>query len=166
MRTLLYNEEAKPLYDFFVCNTIQKRVPAKRGSYYLQNVYDATIPKLILSSKNIILTAVGGMGKSMMIRHLFLDALVNYEEYGLTPFLITLKDYKGDHFDFEDYVYEKYRDLGGDLSETEFSKLLDDGHCVFLLDGLDEISAGIMPTFEERFFQFWENNSHNYFIIS
>ena len=64
VRTLLYNEEAKPLYDFFVCNTIQKRVPAKRGSYYLQNVYDATIPKLILSSKNIILTAVGGMGKA------------------------------------------------------------------------------------------------------
>ena len=165
-RTLLYNEKPQPLYDFFVCNRILRTIPGPNGTSHLDTVANATIPQLVATSKYIILSAVGGMGKSIMIRHLFLDAIANYNEYEYTPFLITLKDYKGDHIHFEEYVYEKYQELGGDLNETQFTNLLKDGHCVFLLDGLDEISIGIISTFEDRFSEFFEEYSQNCFIIA
>ncbi len=165
IKTLLYNEQPKYLYDFFVCNDIQRKLPTFNG-YTLDRICNATIPKMISSTRYIILSAPGGYGKSMMIRHLFLDAISNFKSYGIIPIMLLLKDYRVEYPCFEDYITDKLSPLFGNISKEEFRDKIASGNYCFLLDGLDEISTDKAYDFESKFIDFTDKYSHCSFIIS
>jgi hypothetical protein len=70
IKTLLYNDEPKPFYDFYVCNDIERRLPntnrlsSASGIITIENI---TIKSLLEISRFIILAGTGGLGKSMMM---------------------------------------------------------------------------------------------------
>lgn len=77
IKTLLYSEAPVPFYDFYVCNDIYRYVPIYKNnkrSYKRETIEHVTMEKLSDISSCIILSGTGGLGKSMMMRHLFLDA--------------------------------------------------------------------------------------------
>lgn len=75
IRTLMYKETPRPFYDFYVCNDVDRKVkiPGKNNAYQTETIHDATISKIAGVSQFTILSGTGGLGKSMMMRHLLLE---------------------------------------------------------------------------------------------
>jgi hypothetical protein len=89
VKTLLYNNEPKPFYSFYVPNELERAI-TRNNIITLSNVNVEVIKNI---SNFVIIQGTGGLGKSMMMRHLLLDAIQNTAKLHLIPVLIQLKDY-------------------------------------------------------------------------
>ena len=68
IKTLLYRHTAKNIYSFYECVGLNKN----------GNIIDTTDVNNVLEiSKKIIITGTGGIGKSVMMKHFFLNILQN-----------------------------------------------------------------------------------------
>jgi len=166
IKTLLYSEEPKPFYDFYVCNNLRKRTynSKDKNSYTYSFIEDCNIDKLRASSRYIIISGTGGLGKSMMMRHLLLST-AKREIGTLVPVMVTLKDYdsKENLFDF----IVKYAITNGLTSKKEeLEELATDGKFVFLLDGYDEISTENKEEFDKNIEKLIDSYPRCSYIIS
>lgn len=169
VKTLLYSDEPKPFYDFYVCNDIERKiaVPGNFGtSYRIFTIGNVTVRSLSDCSRFVILSGTGGLGKSMMMRHLLLNAIENYTELLTVPIFIPLKDYYEDLDNLFDYVYTKITSLCGSISEEQFEEMLVKGKCLLLFDGLDEIGSTFAQRFERHLEDFTDKYPDNCYVIS
>jgi hypothetical protein len=167
IKTLLYSDQPKPFYSFYVCNTIRYRNGGSRASRRpmdMSILEDATVDKIRKISRFVIISGTGGLGKSMMMRHLLLNAIANFDDLKLFPVFVPLKDY-GDTTLF-DYIYSKVGVFDSEITTEQFEQLLAHGSCLLLLDGLDEIAAGRTERFERELEELTDKYSKNMFIIS
>ena len=92
-----FSDELCEMKDVFICNTLstvdsaysRRGMPA-RGTV----IQDATLDKIAEQSNMVALIANGGMGKSMMLRHLFVESMKKYSETGVMPILVELRDFR------------------------------------------------------------------------
>ena len=170
MKTLLYSDFPRQFYDFYVCNDITQRIPnfsaGRRNEYRFQYYHSANAETLAKCSKFIILSGTGGLGKSMMLRHLMLDSILRYNENEQIPIFIPLKEYDENADDLLEYVFEKFTTLERNMKLSDFVQLLLKGKCLLLFDGLDEISFDYMKKFEHALEIFADSYDNNMFIIS
>lgn len=166
MKTLLYNDAPREFYKFYVCNDISQRIYVKKYTYQTKTIHDATAETLQECSNFILISGTGGLGKSMMMRHLLLDAIDRFDEFGKIPIFIPLKDYSGSYDGLLDYIFEKFEGLGGADSIDDFSELLMQGSCLLLFDGLDEIKSDYRKKFEHDLDIFADKYTKNMFVIS
>lgn len=166
IKTLLYSETPKPFYDFYVCNRLTYKVSTGRNSYIRKTIHDVNASILSECTNFVIITGTGGLGKSMMMRHLLLDCIELYETTQKLPIFIPLKDFDDSYADLTQYVYEKFDALGGNKNIDEFEEILADGRCLLLFDGLDEIHSGVRKFFEKKLDIFADKYSDNMFVIS
>ena len=169
IKTLLYSEQPRKFYDFYICNDIERRIPIQgryRRTHKYEKIKDATIDKLSNFSRFIILTGTGGLGKSMMMRHLLLDSFNKYEDTGEIPVFIPLKDYDDSVSDLLEYVYIKLASIDESLSREAFETLLKGGKCQLLFDGLDEVSSNYASNFELELEIFTDKFPDNMYVIS
>lgn len=77
LKTLLYRDAERPFDEFFVCNYLDCfDVPSykkKRNSPDI--IENVTAGKLLERARYSLLVGMGGIGKSMMMRHLFLSSI-------------------------------------------------------------------------------------------
>ncbi len=167
MKTLLYNDQPKSFDDFYVCNNLGKkeRVPDKKY-YRTVIIKDFSIDQIYRKYGFIIITGTGGLGKSMMMRHLLLDTIDKFEKRHVIPIYVTLKDYSKDVEDLFEYIYGKIKTLGGNISESDFVQALAAGQCLLLLDGLDEINTDLRACFENDLEIFTDKYVENTYVIS
>ncbi len=166
MKTLLYNDTPREFYKFYVCNDISQRVYIKKFTYQTKTIHDATAETLQECSNFILISGTGGLGKSMMMRHLLLDAIDRFDEFGKIPIFIPLKDYNDTYDGLLDYIFEKFEGLGGTDNIDDFSELLMQGVCLLLFDGLDEIKSDYRKKFEHDLDIFADKYTENMFVIS
>ena len=170
IKTLLYLDQPKPFYSFYVCSDIQRKLPVKerfvRITYRIETLEKPTAEKIATWSKFVILAGTGGIGKSMMLRHLLLQAIENYDKSGVVPIFIPLKDFDDTTPSAMDFIYNKVFSYGAGITRQELSKLLDNGKCLLLFDGLDEISTRFASLFERYLESFIDQYPTNQFIIS
>lgn len=86
-KTLLYAEQPHPFYDLYVCNDIRYRKfrgVGVRDAKDEKRISNATIAKLEAESKYVIIEGIGGIGKSMLLAHLFLTSAQESESNGIT----------------------------------------------------------------------------------
>lgn len=166
IKTLLYSDHPRKFYDFYVCNTVYQKINLSSKTYKQKTIYDATASSLSDCSNFVILSGTGGLGKSMMMRHLLLGAIENYKENGRIPFFIPLKDFDESFNGLLEYVYKKFDTLGGGIELEEFEELLCNGNCLLLFDGLDEISSSCRKQFERNLETFADKYSENMYVIS
>jgi len=164
VRTLLYFYEPHPFYEFYVCNTVERRIPYKRNSYTVKRYENTTAESLLECSNFIIIAGTGGIGKSMMMQHLLLNAVDNYRETKRLPIFIPLKDYTPCP-NLLQYVYQKFEALGG-VSMEKFEKVLLAGRAILLFDGLDEINTENRSSFEQNLEYFTDKYTNNLFVLS
>jgi hypothetical protein len=169
IKTLLYSDQPKPFYSFYVCNDIQRRIPVQSrfgSSYRTVTIHDATAHALADFSRFVILSGTGGLGKSMMLRHLLLDAIERYDESEIVPLFIPLKDFDDSAGTLFDYVFSKLDGYGVGITKPQFESLLADGKCLVLFDGLDEIGTKHGGRFEKELEEFTDRYPSNRYVIS
>ena len=171
LKTLLYKNEPVPFYDFYVCNDIVEKTIIQSSystsnEYRIRTISDATAETLCNCSRFIIISGSGGLGKSMMLRHLLLNSIINYTPGGVIPVFIPVRDYGEADTDIFDYVFAKISQFGTGLTRESLDAVLQSGRVLLLLDGLDEIGAKRETQFEKNLDAFIDRYPDNGFIIS
>ena len=169
MKTLLYQDQPEPFYSFYVCNRIRYKSPeGKPGKHTtsMQFIDEANVEKIKGVTRFAIIIGTGGLGKSMMMRHLMLDAIANYDDRKRFPVYVPLKDFNETAPSLFDYVYARISVIDCELSKKQFEEMLTNGACLLLLDGLDEIGAGVVKRFELELEALTDKYSENMYVLS
>ena len=153
-KTLLYTVAPKPINDFYVPNDLydpqyahgKKRIPA-------------TDVLLAFKKRFIVITGTGGLGKTMLIRHLVLTMVKGYQTYKKLPIVIQLRDFTDSCTDLADFIADH-------VPLENLCSYMEKGDCVFLLDGMDEIKSDYLKLFEKRLSEMAEKYPQNTFIMS
>ena len=157
IKTILYKTEPQFIYDFF-------EVPyLKKGSNEV--IKAESVNNITEISNFIIIQGIGGIGKSTLMKHFFIDELSNKD---LIPVYIELKDVNdlNDEYSLSDLFYEKLNNLGSSLSKEYFTYALKSGCFLFLVDGYDEILSEKRNGFFKKFDAFCDSYSQNFYIVS
>lgn len=101
------DDDERQLEEIYVCNKLSSRIGAgETGRRTVRNgrAPEITIENVTLSDiagydKHVALIAIGGMGKSMMLQHLFLNAIKQYSDTGILPILVELRDFSGGNWE-------------------------------------------------------------------
>ncbi len=117
-------------------------------------------------SRFLILSGTGGLGKSMMLRNLLLASANRYEEIGLIPFFIPVKDYSPSSLSMFDHIFTTANSLWPELTQEGLEFLLGEGKALLLFDGLDELHSSILTDFTRKMNWFLDRYPNNAFILS
>lgn len=168
IKTLLYSEAPVPFYDFYVCNNLNRYAPSyhNKNTYQRITITDATTEKLAHVSSYIILSGTGGLGKSMMMRHLLLDAAKRYQDTSVVPLFIQLKNYQNTFPDLIDFLLFEVSSLWPGISREGLVSILETGNALLLFDGLDEISVDTASDFQQSLDAFINLYTENQYVIS
>ena len=162
VKTLLFKDEPKPFYCFYVPNHVEHRVG--RGQPVVIN--GITAATLTTISNFLILDGVGGLGKSMMLCHLLLNAIDEFRAFRRVPVFLPLKDYSESAGSLFDFIQSKVDALNIDIGKKVFENMLRDGSFLLLFDGLDEIGSGQHDRFERAIEAFTDKYPKNCYVIS
>lgn len=128
VKTFLSTNDPRPLYDVYVpLNLSCGRMEIKKVG----------IKELIEINKFSVITATGGSGKTMTMRHLFLDTLKNTH---FVPVFIELREINNTNFTLYEFIEKKLKDNAFDFDKSYIRKAFEAGHFALLLDGFDEVS--------------------------
>lgn len=175
IRTLLYYDNPKPFYDFYVCNNIEMRPFYSMNirmdwarKYMFEGIANATVPTLGDLSNYLVITGTGGLGKSMMMRNLLLTSVSSFPEVGLIPVFVPLKDYNTEGIDLFEYIYNKFTDgkKNTRITKEQFEDTLKHNRIILLLDGYDEIKSNCVAAFEKSLRAFIRKYPNDYYIVS
>ena len=123
--------------DLFVCNDIE--APRHAGKT-VSRIKDATLPMLIQAAQRLIISALGGNGKSMMFLHLLFDAINHMNERNTLPIFVCLRFYRPDCTSLTAFIAEQVRERWPIFDQALLRAILKSNKAVLLLDGLDEMT--------------------------
>ena len=155
IKTIIYGIEPKRLYDFF-------EIPfLKKGA---KPITPTTTRVLTDISKFLIIEGSGGIGKSTLMKHLFLSEL-ELKDY--IPIFIELKDFnEEEHLDLEQLMLKKLNQFHNKFQEDYLDYALQSGCFLFLLDGYDELYSENQKEFFKKLNDFCDKYPENHYILS
>lgn len=126
--------------SFFIRNE-----PTNLYSYYVpigiacnaQAIAEPNIAQCFLKTKRIIISGTGGSGKSVLLKHLFLDCIASA---AYVPVMVELRDLNATEMTLNDFVAEVLSDFGFQVTGNYMEKAKKAGHFCFFFDGYDEIT--------------------------
>ena len=154
IKTLLYSEP-KFIYDFYVCNYL------KRNSNHDIYLDANSVNNILEISKFILISGSGGLGKTMMLKHFFLNCIKTTD---LIPIFIELRGQNNTGLSLNNYIYQRLNILGFTLEQEYFEYALKSGRFLILFDGLDEIENKYNILNEINIF--CDKYADNHFIIT
>ena len=163
IKTLLYSEKPRRFNDFYVCNNLQTKEYVGGPKYKL---ISPNIETLLSISKRLIISGTGGIGKSMMMRHLFFNCIESYKDTELLPILISLNNYSETQTDLSEVLYDTICEFTDEVKQKDFYFFLNSGKVILLLDGLDELIGDIREIFQKALLGLIKKYPKNAIIIS
>jgi len=162
IKTLLYKDEPRKLHKFFVVPKLRKRKKEKKFITLAQNSRSV---RSFSHSNFTILQGTGGIGKSILMKHLFLSEL---ETCDFIPIFFELKDInkQDDDYNLIDAIFEGMNILVKSTSKNAIEYALELGMFMILLDGVDEIDGDKSKIFTEKLNNFCDQYPHNHVIMS
>ncbi|MGN1168146.1 MAG: NACHT domain-containing protein, partial [Lachnospiraceae bacterium] len=155
--TLLYRHAAKDIYSFYECVGLNRN----------GNVIDTSNVNNVLEIGNkIIITGTGGIGKSVMMKHFFLNVLQNTQYVPVLIELRGLNEFDEKNVNIVDYIYNVMETLKFKLERKYFDYSLETGCYVVLLDGFDEVKNEISKQVTSQIFALSEKYPDNHYILS
>lgn len=88
-------------------------------------------------TNRIVISGTGGSGKSVLIKHLFLNCI---QEKTHTPILIELRDLNAYEKSLDDFVSETLSNFGFKTTDDYIKNAKEAGHFSYFFDGFDEIT--------------------------
>lgn len=157
IKTLLYRHAAKDIYSFYECVGVNRN----------GNVIDTSNVNNVLEIGNkIIITGTGGIGKSVMMKHFFLNVLQNTQYVPVLIELRGLNEFDEKNVNIVDYIYNVMETLKFKLERKYFDYSLETGCYVVLLDGFDEVKNEISKQVTSQIFALSEKYPDNHYILS
>lgn len=130
-KSFFIRNESVDLYSYYVATGI------KCGRSKIEN---PNFESCTAASKRIIISGAGGSGKSVLLRHLFLDC-ISKKEY--IPILIELRDLNSTEISLDEKIIDTLDRYGFESNSDYVQKAKSAGHFCFFLDGYDEVNHSI-----------------------
>ena len=157
------------LKDIYVCNSLSSRSGATRNRHTRTKeraIENATLDSIAGYSKKVILVANGGMGKSVMLQHLFLTSIQEHKNTGVLPIMVRLRDFSENHDLFHNHIVKAATLYDENLTSEKVKNLMLSGKCQILLDGADEIDPSDMKSFQRQIVELTDRYPHNQYLVS
>lgn len=166
--SILQSEAFTPFRDYYVPNNVSRRVRDTKNKYafYIETISSISLDKVLGISHCIVFSGAGGLGKSMMMKNLLLSCVEEYEQLGLIPFFITIRDYSEDYASITEYIHEKLNITWPEAGIETVEGILEHGMALLLFDGLDEIKTTNLIDFTKKLNKLIMKYPENFFIIS
>lgn len=156
-KTILYGQVPHHLYTFYECIGIK----------YQNDIIDTlNVNNILECGHKVIITGTGGIGKSMLMKHLFLSSIDNAN---LVPVLVELRglnDYEVKEISIKDFIYHTLKVHKFKLEKEYFEYSLETGCYLILFDGYDEVKNEVSQKVTKEILDFSNQYSDNYFIVS
>lgn len=126
-KSFFFKNQSPDLYSYYVpsgiaCNKTRIETP--------------DIETCLAHSSHIAITGHGGSGKSVLLKHLFLDT-IRKEKY--TPVLVELRDLNQNTQNLSQLIESNLNSLGLETSGDMINLAKTEGHLAFFFDGYDEV---------------------------
>ena len=156
-KTILYGQTPHYLYSFFECMNISNR----------QHTIDTSNMNNILDIGNkIIITGTGGIGKSMLMKHFFLNTIQTTSYIPILVELRGLNEYVPENIYIEKHIYDVLKIFGFKLEEEYYRYSLETGCYLILFDGYDEVKNANSQKVTREIIDFSNRYSENQIILS
>ncbi len=156
-KTILYGQTPHYLYSFFECMEITNR----------RHVVDTSDVNNILNIGNkIIITGTGGIGKSMLMKHFFLNTIYTTSYIPILVELRGLNEYAPENISIEKFIYSILGTFGFKLEEEYYRYSLETGCYLILFDGYDEVKNANSQKVTQEIIDFSNRYSENHIILS
>lgn len=112
--------------------------------YEGEKIPTSTVDPMLRINKNILISGTGGIGKSMLMRYLFLNT-ADRGEY--VPVLVELRrigNQPSDNLSILELIYTCMQGFDVQLPREQFEYSLQSGKYLFLFDGLDEVKSSLI----------------------
>ena len=153
-KSFLIRDESTQLYDFYVPLGISC---GKKKSE------EASIFNFTVKNPFAVIKGGAGSGKSMMLRHLFLNTIEKKERVPIFIELRRLNDFDGSIFD---YIKNILNENKFTLDDEFIEKALKAGHFAIFLDGFDEIAISRHKQIVKEILKLAQNYDKNIIIVS
>lgn len=167
IKTILYKDTPVILYDFYIHPKLiynNHFYTHSEFNYDCKEIVDSSSTSNITNISNkIIITGTAGIGKSTLLRHLFLNAAKSGE---YIPVFIELRNINNTKSNLLDFIYSSMCNLNFSLKEEYFLQTLKAGKLLLLFDGFDEIEPEQYKQISKELLDLADKYDKNYFIIS
>ncbi len=157
IKTLIYRRVPKDLYSFYECIGV---------GYDGKTIDTRLISNLLAISNKIIITGTGGIGKTIMLKHLFLNTT---ETTNYIPVLLELRKFNAieiKEISLHEAIYQSLHENGFDLEQKYFESSLKEGAYVIFLDGFDEINRDRVACITSEIKRLSDEYNDNKFVVS
>ncbi len=127
VKTLLYRRDPRFLYDFYIPHDLE---------HDGETIDDVDAVVLYNTFRHCVITGTGGSGKSILLRHIFIDTIVNTD---YVPIFIDLRDTNSNGTTLNDVLYRSIDLSPIDLKQSALEYAFEQGSFALMLDGLDEV---------------------------
>lgn len=161
MNTIVFKNQQKTINDLYIPLTVvkAKNMSDKRNVEILIDKYkDGFIPYY----KKVLLVDNAGMGKSTVIKYLYLSVIS--EKKGI-PILIELRKLDNE-LSVVDFIMNEINGIRKCFNIDNILELIERGDFIFFFDGYDEITEDVKKQITENIQDFISKASNNTFIIS
>lgn len=157
VKTLIFDSIPKYLYFFYEIPNLQ----------YQDKLIEVSDVKALLNlGSKLLITGTGGLGKSLLLKHLFL----NTAQHGYyIPVLIELRKcnrLEEEKISLEDVIYQNLYDHGFQLEKKYYLSSLKQGGYLILLDGFDEVRQEKAERVFDAIQEFTGRYGKNHVIVS
>jgi predicted NACHT family NTPase len=137
VKTIIGSNRPINLLELYV-NLFLTEHGQKRPNQSRRSIRDEDFLQIALKEKNIVLTAIAGAGKSMLMRYLYFQFLSDQQEK--LPIFLELRDLNEyPEKDLQDILLEKLRVYINSFKLEQLEYALAKGLVALFLDGFDEI---------------------------
>jgi GTPase SAR1 family protein len=162
VKTLLHRTAAVKFYDIYQPTKLIQEDELGVGNEGV--IIDTnSINNVFAESSCVTIVGDAGSGKSTLVKHLFLNAILEHYYIPVIIELRYLNDFQGT---ITDFIKEKITENNLSAADRITNRLLENGTFVFFLDGFDEIKASSRNTTIEKLNGFFDKYSANKFIIT
>ncbi|WP_297429459.1 NACHT domain-containing NTPase [Clostridium sp.] len=162
MNTLVFkNDSSRTVNDLYIPLTVKKTNMMNREKetkIYIDGYRDDFIPLY----KKILLVDNAGMGKSTIIKYLYLNIIT--KKRGI-PVLIELRKINKD-INIVDFIINEINGIKEAFEKDSILELIERGDFIFLFDGYDEIKEELKEIVTKNLEDFIDKAPDNEFLIS
>lgn len=157
IKTLIYRRVPKDLYSFYECVGVRCNK---------ETIDTCDVNNLLDKSNKIIITGTGGIGKSTLFKHLYLNTI---ETTCQIPVLLELRRFN--NIELKDIsvweaIYNNLVENGFTLSKEYYEYSMKMGGYVIFFDGFDEVNRERVRPIAEGIRSVCSQYGENYYMVS